>query len=97
MSPFFGHGSLFVVEPHLWQQINPIATNHCSPIESVRFVQDFFGRLWASIHLCRCAEQRIYFFNVVILARLVIGNDDGGMPFLLAEWKHQNVPLPEGF
>src|SRR5947209_4918570 len=93
MSSFFGDASFFVIKLCLRQQMDLIATNHCFPIKSVVFIEHFFSRFRPSVHLCRCAKQRIDLFDVSILTRFLVGDDNGGMAPLLAERKHDHVPL----
>ena len=39
MTPLFGYAALAVIELRLGQKVNPVTTNHCFPIESIRRVQ----------------------------------------------------------
>src|SRR5258706_4339408 len=93
MSPLFGDTSFLVVKLRFRQQVNSVATDHCFPIEAVIFIQDFFGWFRPAIHFCRCAKQRVDFFDVSILTCFVIGDDNGRIASLLAVRKHDDVPL----
>jgi hypothetical protein len=96
MSSFFSDTSLSVVKSGFGQQMDPVATNHRFPIQSVGSIQRCFGGFGISIYSGRRAEQGIHFLDVGVLAGFVVGNDHSGMPSFLVERKHENVPLFHG-
>lgn len=45
MPPFFGDIPLVVLKPRFGQQMDPVAADHCFPVQSVRLVQHLLGGL----------------------------------------------------
>jgi hypothetical protein len=96
MPPLFGNGSLPVQESRFWQKVDPVATNQRFPVQAISLVQHFFGRLRPAVYRRGGAEQGVDFFDLVIAARLVIGDDDSRMAPFPGKRKHDDVPLVQG-